>query len=137
MVEVGTGHAVGAGGVGGTAPEHLVLVGGGAGDISELAAPVEHGLFIPSLSLHGGWVIGRRGSALAEGVRLIRGGEPAEPVANLTVLFEPFELLSRVQALTGRQRTIPSPLQRSARTASATVAPAARAGGGMFIAGPA
>ena len=87
------------GGVGGTVPEHLVLVGGGAADISELAAPVEHGLFIPSLSLHGGWVIGRLGSALAEGVRVIRDGEPAEPVANLTVLFEPFELLSQVQAL--------------------------------------
>jgi predicted Zn-dependent protease len=137
VVEAGTGHALGAGGVGGTAPEHLVLVGGEAADISELAAPVELGLFIPSLSLHGAWVIGRRGSALAEGVRLIRGGEPAEPIANLTVVFEPFELLSQVQALTGRQRTIPSPLQRSARTASATVAPAARAGGGLFVAGPA
>ena len=40
-------------------------------------------------------MIGRRGTALAEGVRLIRGGEPAEAVANLTVLFEPFELLSQ------------------------------------------
>lgn len=137
VVEAGTGHAAGAGGVGGTVPDHLVLVGGGAADVSELAAPVERGLFIPSLSLHGGWVIGRRGSALAEGVRVIRGGEPAEPVANLTVLFEPLELLSRVQALSGRQRTVPSPLQRSARTASATVAPAARAGGGLHVAGPA
>ena len=137
VVEAGTGHAQGAGGVGGTVPEHLVLVGGGAADVSELAAPIERGLFIPSLSLHGGWVIGRRGSALAEGARLIRSGEPAEAVANLTVLFEPFELLSRVQALTGRQRTIPSPLQRSARTASATVAPAARTDGGLFVAGPA
>jgi predicted Zn-dependent protease len=136
VVEAGTGHALGPG-VGGTAPEHLVLVGGGAADISELAAPVERGLFIPSLSLHGGWVIGRRGSALAEGVRLIQDGAPAEAVANLTVLFEPFELLSQLQALTGRQRTVPSPLQRSARTASATVAPAARAGGGLFVAGPA
>ena len=95
VVEAGTGHAAGAGGVGGTVPDHLVLVGGGAADVSELAAPVERGLFIPALSLHGGWVIGRRGSALAEGVRVIRGGEPAEPVANLTVLFEPLELLSR------------------------------------------
>ena len=93
VVEAGTGHAAGAGGVGGTVPDHLVLVGGGAADVSELAAPVERGLFIPALSLHGGWVIGRRGSALAEGVRVIRGGEPAEPVANLTVLFEPLELL--------------------------------------------
>jgi predicted Zn-dependent protease len=137
VVEAGTGHAAGAGGLGGTVPDHLVLVGGGAADVSELAAPVERGLFIPALSLHGGWVIGRRGSALAEGARLIRGGEPAEPLANLTVLFEPLELLSRVQALSGRQRTVPSPLQRSARTASATVAPAARAGGGLHVAGPA
>jgi predicted Zn-dependent protease len=137
VVEAGTGHAAGPGGLGGTVPEHLVLVGGGAADISELAAPVEHGLFIPALSLHGGWVVGRRGSALGEGVRVIRGGAPAEPVPNLTVLFEPLELLSQVQALSARQRTVPSPLQRSARTASATVAPAARAGGGLFVAGPA
>ena len=137
LVEAGTGHAAGAGGVGGTVPDHLVLVGGGAADVSELAAPVERGLLIPALSLHGGWVIGRPGSAMAEGARVIRGGEPAEPLANLTVLFEPLELLSRVQALSGRQRTVPSPLQRSARTASATVAPAARAGGGLHVAGPA
>jgi predicted Zn-dependent protease len=137
VVEAGTGHAAGPGSVGGTVPEHLVLVGGGAADVSELAAPIERGLFVPALSLHGGWMIGRRGSAMAEGVRTIRGGEPGEPVANLTVLFEPFELLARIQALAARQRTVPSPLQRSARTASATVAPAARAGGGLFVAGPA
>jgi predicted Zn-dependent protease len=132
-----TGHALAPGGVGGFVPEHLVLVGGGAADISELAAPVEHGLFIPALSLHGAWVLGRPGSALAEGVRLIRGGEPAEPAPNLSVLFEPLELLSGVQALTGRQRTVPPPVVRSARTASATVAPALRAGGGLHVAGPA
>ena len=134
VVEAGTGHAQGPGGIGGTVPEHLVLVGGGAADVSELAASVERGLFIPALSLHGAWVVGRRGSALAEGVRTIRDGAPGEPVGNLTVLFEPLELLARVQALSARQRTIPSPLQRSARTASATVAPAARAGGGLFVA---
>ena len=125
-----TGHAQAPGGVGGYFPEHLVLAGGGADGISELAAPVELGLFIPSLSLHGAWVLGRPGTALAEGVRIIRGGEPAEPAPNLTVLFEPLELLARVQALTGRQRTIPLPAPRSARTASATVAPALRAAGG-------
>jgi PmbA protein len=133
----GTGHALGPGGTGGSLPEHLVLVGGGAANISELAAPVDRGLFVPALSLHGAWVAGRRGAALAEGVRLIRDGEPAEPAPNLTVVFEPLELLGQVQALSGRQRTIPPPVQRSARTASATVAPAARVGGGLFIAGPA
>jgi PmbA protein len=133
----GTGHALGPGGIGGCQPEHLVLVGGGAGDVSELAAPIERGLFIPALSLHGAWVVGRRGAALAEGVRLIRDGRPGAPAPNLTVLFEPLELLGKVEALSARQRTIPPPLLRSARTASATVAPAARVGGGVFVAGPA
>jgi PmbA protein len=137
LAGAGTGHALGPGGTGGSLPEHLVLVGGGAANISELAAPVDRGLFIPTLSLHGAWVAGRRGAALAEGVRLIRDGEPAEAAPNLTVVFEPLELLGQVQALSGRQRTIPPPVQRSARTASATVAPAARVGGGLFIAGPA
>jgi PmbA protein len=132
-----TGHTQAPGGVGGCFPEHLVLTGGGADGITELAAPVEHGLFIPALSLHGAWVLGRPGTALAEGVRLIRSGEPAEPAPNLTVLFEPLELLARVQALTGRQRTIPPPVQRSARTASAIVAPALRAAGGLHVAGEA
>ena len=43
----GTGHALAAGGIGGTLPEHLVLVGGGAADLAELAAPIEVGLLIP------------------------------------------------------------------------------------------
>jgi predicted Zn-dependent protease len=132
-----TGHARAAGGVGGALPEHLVLVGGGAADLAELAAPLERGLLIPALSVHGAWVIGRRGSALAEGVQLIRDGEPAGPAPNLTVVFEPLELLARLQALTARQRTIPPPVQRSARTASATVCPAARFDGALFVAGPA
>ena len=129
----GTGHALRPGSVGGTLPEHLVLVGGGAADLAELAAGVERGLLIPALSLHGSWVIGHRGVALAEGVRIIRDGELAEPAVNTTVLFEPLELLERAQALTGRQRTVPPPVQGSARTASATVAPGARFGGGMFV----
>jgi PmbA protein len=134
LAGLGTGHAQAAGGVGGAFPEHLVLVGGGAADLAELVAPVEHGLLIAALSLHGGWMAGQRGSAMAEGVRVIRGGEPAEPAPNLTVLFEPLELLAHVQALTARQRTIPPPLQRSARTAAATVAPALRAAGGLHVA---
>jgi predicted Zn-dependent protease len=137
LAGAGTGHALGVGGAGGSLPEHLVLVGGGATNISELAAPVERGLFIPALSLHGAWVAGQRGAALAEGVRLIRDGEPAQPASNLTVVFEPLELLGHVQAVSARQRTIPPPVQRSARTASATVTPAARVAGGLFVVGPA
>ncbi len=130
----GTGHALAPGGVGGTLPEHLVLVGGGAADLAELAKPIEVGLLIPALSVHGGWAVGERGSALAEGVSVIRGGEVAGPAPNLTVRFEPLELLAAAQALTARQRTIPPPVQRSARTASATVCPGARFAGGLFVA---
>jgi predicted Zn-dependent protease len=133
LAGAGTGHALAPGGVGGSVPDHLVLVGGGAADLAELAAPVELGLLIPALSVHGAWVLGQRGSALAEGVSVIRDGVIAEPAPNLTVLFEPLELLAAAQALTARQRTIPPPVQRSARTASATVCPGARFGGGLFV----
>jgi hypothetical protein len=85
--------------------------------------------------MHGAWVLGRHGSALAQGVRVISGGRLADPVPNLTVAFEPLELLGRAQALTARQRTIPPPVQRSARTGSAIVSPGARFGGGVFVAG--
>jgi predicted Zn-dependent protease len=129
----GTGHALLPGATSGTLPEHLMLVGGGAAGVTELAAPLDLGLFIPALSMHGAWVVGRRGAALAEGVRVIRAGALAEPAANLSVRFEPFELLARTEALTRRQRTIPPPVQRSARTASATVAPGGRFGGGLFV----
>jgi predicted Zn-dependent protease len=134
LAGTGTGHARAPGGVGGSVPEHLVLVGGGAVDLAELSAPIELGLLIPALSVHGAWVLGQRGSALAEGVSVIRDGAIAEPAPNLTVLFEPLELLAAAQALTARQRTIPPPVQRSARTASATVCPGARFGGGLFVA---
>jgi predicted Zn-dependent protease len=131
---LGTGHALAAGGVGGSLPEHLVLVGGGAADLAELAAPIELGLFVPSVSVHGAWAVGQRGSALAEGVSVIRDGQIAEGAPNLTVLFEPLELLSAAQELTARQRTIPPPVQRSARSASATVCPGVRFAGGFFVA---
>jgi predicted Zn-dependent protease len=133
LAVAGTGHALTAGGVGGTAPEHLVLVGGGAAGLAELAEPIETGLLIPALSLHGAWVLGRRGAALAEGVSVIRDGRVVGQAQNLTVTFEPLELLGRAQALTARQRTVPPPVQRSARTASAVVAPGVRFAGGLFV----
>src|SRR5262245_9264941 len=44
LAGAGTGHALQPGGVSGTLPEHLVLVGGDAADLQELVAPVELGL---------------------------------------------------------------------------------------------
>jgi predicted Zn-dependent protease len=114
-----TGHATLPGGLTGPLPEHLVLVGGGAADLAELAAPVGYGWLIGAIS--------RGGSA--RGVRIIRDGRIAEPVANLTVAFDPLELLANVQALTGRQRTVPN--RGSRWSPGATIAPALRAGGGL------
>jgi len=133
-----TGHARAPGGLGGPLPEHLVLVGGGCEGLAELATPVAGGLLVPGLSLRGSWVIGEPGSAMAEGVHHIRGGEIAEPAPNLMVFFEPLELLSAVQALTATQRAVPAtPFpQDSARTASATLAPGLRADGAVHVVGP-
>jgi len=127
-----TGHATLPGGLTGPQADHLVLVGGGAADLEELAAPVRSGLLIPQLSVYGAWTLGERGTALAEGVRVVRDGRIAEPAGNLPVAFEPLELLAQVQALTARQRTIPAPHRVPGWSMGATVAPALRAGGGLF-----
>jgi predicted Zn-dependent protease len=133
---VSTGHATLPGGLVGPLPDHLVLVGGGAADLDELAAPLESGLLIPALSSYGAWTLGERGTALAEGVRVIRDGQIAEPAGNLPVAFEPLDLLAHVQALTARQRTVPAPHRVPAPSMGATVCPGLRAGGGLYGLGP-
>jgi predicted Zn-dependent protease len=45
-----TGHAARPGGLADPRPEHLVLVGGGAQDVTELIAPIERGLLIAALT---------------------------------------------------------------------------------------
>ena len=135
LATTGTGHALTAGGSAAQQPEHLVLVGGGAADLAELAEPIETGLLIPALSLHGAWVLGRRGAALAEGVSIIRdgrvprGGRGPHGGVRADRAARPVS-----QALTARQRTVPPPVQRSARTAqAAVVSPGVRFGGGMYV----
>jgi predicted Zn-dependent protease len=118
-----TGHATLPAGLAAPRPEHLVLVGGGAADLEELARPVAHGLLIGSITPAG----------LAEGVRVIRGGEIAEAAANAAVELDPLELLAHVQALTARQRTIPPAQPGPAWSLGATVAPGLRAGGGLRV----
>jgi PmbA protein len=111
-----TGHAARPGGLADPRPEHLVLVGGGAADVPELIGPIERGLLIATLTP----------DDRAHGVWLIEAGRFARPVADLDVEFDPFAVLAQVQALTGRQRTVPA-------GAGATIAPALRAGGGLHV----
>jgi hypothetical protein len=85
--------------------------------LEALAAPLEHGLLIGTLSTDGH----------AGGVRLIRDGRLAEPVLSPAVGIDPLALLAQVQALSASQRTVPAP------GGGATVAPAVRAGGGLRV----
>jgi predicted Zn-dependent protease len=112
-----TGHAVAPAGLAPPRPRNLVLVGGGVETLEALAAPLEHGLLIATLSPDG----------RAGGVRMIRDGSLAEPVRPRAVGIDPLALLAHVQALTGSQRTVPAP------GGGATVAPGLRAGAGLRV----
>jgi predicted Zn-dependent protease len=129
-----TGHAVLPGGLAAPAPQHLVLVGGGATALDELVAGAGDGLLIPSLrAADGGWDATAGGvAAFAHGVRAIRDGATHEWHGTVPVRVDPFAVLAQVQALTASQRTVPVP-GRPAWAAAATVAPALRAGGGVLL----
>jgi predicted Zn-dependent protease len=107
-------------------PEHLVLVGGGAADMDELAGPVELGLFIPAfLPADHGWLL--------DGAQLIERGEPTWAV-NGVAEIDPIAVLAATEALTGGQQLVPTD-DDSALTIGATLAPALRARGGVTIVG--
>jgi len=107
--------------------DHLVLVGGGAADIAELAAPIDEGLYLPTLLTVRGW-----STAVAEPVLIRDGALLDQDTMSVRLALDVFALLKAVQALTSTQWTIPTG-DRSARTAGATVCPAMRVGGGLRV----
>lgn len=114
VVSLETGHATQPGGDR-ALPEHLVLVGGGAAAVEELMAPIERGLYLPTLELGFEIMDGRRGRRLA----------PAR------ARVDALRVLATTQALTAGHRTIAS--QGSARSVGATVCPALRAMSGIEL----
>ena len=107
-------------------PEHLVLAGGGAADLAELAAPIMLGLFVPAfLPAEHGWLL--------DGARLIERGEPTWPV-NGVAEVDPLAVLATTEALSAERQLVPTD-DDSALTIGGTLAPALRAGGGMTILG--
>jgi hypothetical protein len=108
-------------------PDHLVLVGGGAADEEALCAPLQLGLHVPAflLTAEGGWRL--------DGARLIEGGRLTDATTGLADL-EPLALLAATEALTARQRLVPSD-DDSALTIGATLCPALRAMTGLTIVG--
>ncbi len=126
-----TGHAVAPAGTGpGPRPRNLVLVGGGAADEAELAAPIGAGLLVPALgSLRvvdaGAGVVG----ATARGARVIAGGEIGLPLPPFEVRIDPLELLGRVEALAARPRLVLPDATERPLDVHAVVCPAVRVAG--------
>ena len=90
-----TGHATGHGA---PRPTNLVLIGGGAADLHELAAPIEEGLL----------ATGFQAPNVLTGVRLIRAGSITRTaVADVQLAEDPLAALAHAEALEAVQRLVP------------------------------
>jgi len=127
-----TGHALAAGGTpDGPVPTNLVLIGGGAADEHELAAPVERGLYVTRL-----WYVNpvRERDALLtgmtrDGTYLIEDGRITRPVRDVRFTDGVLRLLEATQALGARQRLVSEGEFYGQRLATGVVCPPLRAGG--------
>jgi PmbA protein len=130
-----TGHALAAGGApGGPMPINLVLVGGGAANEVELAAPIERGVYITRL-----WYanIVRPAEALVtavtrDGTFLIEDGEVTRPLVDLRVTDSVVSILAHTQALAAHPMLTSDGEFYGRRFAVGTVAPAIRASAVRF-----
>ena len=127
-----TGHALAAGGSpDGPVPTNLVLIGGGAADEHELAAPIERGLYVTRL-----WYVNpvRPQESLLtgmtrDGTYLIEDGRITRPVRDVRFTDSVLRILAAVEALGARQRLITEGEFYGRRFASGVVCPPLRAGG--------
>jgi predicted Zn-dependent protease len=102
-----TGHALAPGGApGGPVPTNLVLVGGGATGVRELAAPVERGIYVTRL-----WYVNTvhaKRTLLTgmtrDGTFLIEDGRLTRPLRDVRFTDSVLGLLARTQALDSRPR---------------------------------
>jgi predicted Zn-dependent protease len=127
-----TGHALLPGGAPtGPGPRNMVLVGGGAADEHELAAPIERGAFLPRLDAVA--LLDPRTTAFTAvagaGARLIEGGRIAQPLGPLHVTAEALGILAATEALSREPRLV-GRLERfpgRPRFATGSIQPALRA----------
>lgn len=127
-----TGHALGAGGGhGGPMPTNLVLVGGGAADVAELAAGVQRGLFVTRL--HYVNTVRERETLLTgttrDGTYLIEDGVISRPVQDVRFTDSVLRILSATDALSATQRLVSEGEFYGRRFAYGAVCPALRAHG--------
>jgi PmbA protein len=129
---VSTGHALAPGGdPQGPAPTNLVLMGGGAADVAELAAPIERGIYVTRL-----WylnVVHPKQTLLTgttrDGTFLIEHGQITRPLRDVRFTDSVLRILEATEALTGSPRLVSEAEYYGRRFATGTVCPALRAGG--------
>jgi PmbA protein len=127
-----TGHALAPGGSPwGPSPTNLVLVGGGAADEAELAAPIERGLYVTRL-----WylnVVHERSALLTgttrDGTFLIEEGRITRPARDVRFTDSALRILEATEALTSSQRLVSELELYGRRFATGVAAPALRARG--------
>lgn len=130
-----TGHALAVGGSPyGAVPTNLVLAGGGAADLRELARPIEHGIFVTRL-----WYtnpIRPKETLLTgqtrDGTYLIEDGEITRRAVDLRLTDSALGVLERTQALTSRTELFSEGEFYGRRFAFGTVCPALRASSMRF-----
>jgi predicted Zn-dependent protease len=129
-----TGHATELGGsFSSPRARNLVLAGGGAGSLSDLMAPVSHGIAvaaIDSVTLLGAGRI----TAVGRGAVLISGGAAVRPVGDVLLVGELSDLLGHVEEMTSRTDLV-GRLNRLPERTSATVCGSALTRGLTVIAG--
>jgi predicted Zn-dependent protease len=127
-----TGHATAPGGApSGPHTTNLVLIGGGAADEHELAAPIERGLYVTRL-----WylnVVHEKSTLLTgttrDGTFLIEDGRITRPVKDVRFTDEVLRILEATEALSAQQRLVSEADFYGRRFATGVVCPALRAQG--------
>jgi PmbA protein len=129
---VSTGHAIAPGGAAsGPHPTNLVLAGGGAADVDELAKPIERGIYVTRL-----WylnVVHPKQTLLTgttrDGTFLIEDGRIAKPLRDVRLTDSVLRILAATEALTASPRLTSDAEYYGRRFALGTVCPALRANG--------
>jgi predicted Zn-dependent protease len=108
-----------------------VLIGGGAADVAELAAPVERGIYVTRL-----WylnVVHPKQTLLTgttrDGTFLIEDGKIARPLRDVRFTDSVLRILEATEALASTPRLVSEAEYYGRRFASGTVCPALRAHG--------
>jgi predicted Zn-dependent protease len=127
-----TGHALAPGGdPHGALPTNLVLRGGGAASVDELAAPIERGIYVTRL-----WylnVVHPKQTLLTgttrDGTFLIEDGRISRPLQDVRFTDAVLRILEHTEELTSEQRLVSEAEYYGRRFATGAVCPALRAQG--------